>query len=337
MRNINWYPGHMKKTRELIQENLKMVDAVVEVIDARIPVSSRNPIIDQLVAGKPRIIALNKSDLADETANRLWAQKLETVGSDIGRTGIDATGSNFGWTGSESSVTGCDNSVTGGGVQGKNNAEIRVVPMNCMSGAGTKELLKVMESMDKKRSGNAAIRPFRIMIVGVPNVGKSSLINRMTGHKSTKTGDRPGVTKGKQWLKLPNGMQLLDTPGILWPKFEDPKAGMNLAFCGSIKDEILDVPSLGMELIKVLSQRYPELLISRYKLEALYEKGEESPETGYPMETPQDLALGNMHMIALKRGCILPGKRIDYERIGKLVLDEFRSATIGRITLEWPE
>ncbi len=337
MRNINWYPGHMKKTRELIQENLKMVDAVVEVIDARIPVSSRNPIIDQLVAGKPRIIALNKSDLADETANRLWAQKLETVGSDIGRTGIDATGSNFGWTGSESSVTGGDNSVTGGGVQGKNNAEIRVVPMNCMSGAGTKELLKVMESMDKKRSGNAAIRPFRIMIVGVPNVGKSSLINRMTGHKSTKTGDRPGVTKGKQWLKLPNGMQLLDTPGILWPKFEDPKAGMNLAFCGSIKDEILDVPSLGMELIKVLSQRYPELLISRYKLEALYEKGEESPETGYPMETPQDLALGNMHMIALKRGCILPGKRIDYERIGKLVLDEFRSATIGRITLEWPE
>ncbi|MDD4200824.1 MAG: ribosome biogenesis GTPase YlqF [Eubacteriales bacterium] len=337
MRNINWYPGHMKKTRELIQENLKMVDAVVEVIDARIPVSSRNPIIDQLVAGKPRIIALNKSDLADETANRLWAQKLETVGSDIGRTGIDATGITFGWKGSERSVTGGDNSVTGGGVQGKNNAEIRVVPMNCMSGAGTKELLKVMESMDKKRSGNAAIRPFRIMIVGVPNVGKSSLINRMTGHKSTKTGDRPGVTKGKQWLKLPNGMQLLDTPGILWPKFEDPKAGMNLAFCGSIKDEILDVPSLGMELIKVLSQRYPELLISRYKLEALYEKGEESPETGYPMETPQDLALGNMHMIALKRGCILPGKRIDYERIGKLVLDEFRSATIGRITLEWPE
>ena len=308
MQNINWYPGHMKKTRELIQENLKMVDAVVEVIDARIPVSSRNPIIDELVAGKPRIIALNKSDLADETANKLWAQKLE-------------------------------NGVGGEGAGGEESggAEVHVVPMNCMSGAGTKELLKVMEKMDKKRSGNAAMKPFRIMIVGVPNVGKSSLINRMTGHRSAKPGDRPGVTKGKQWLKLPNGMQLLDTPGILWPKFEDPKAGMNLAFCGSIKDEILDVPTLGMELIGVLSERYPELLISRYKLDELYEEGEESPETGYPMETAQDLALGNMHMIALKRGCILPGKRIDYERIGKLVLDEFRAATIGRITLEWPE
>lgn len=300
MQNINWYPGHMKKTRELIQENLKMVDAVVEVVDARIPVSSRNPIIDELVAGKPRIIALNKSDLADEEANRLWVQKLEHKDEDP-------------------------------------NAQVRVVPMNCMSGAGTKDLLRILEAMDKKRSGNAAMKPFRIMIVGVPNVGKSSLINRMTGHKSAKTGDRPGVTKGKQWLRLPNGMQLLDTPGILWPKFEDPKAGLDLAFCGSIKDEILDVPTLGMELIGVLSVRYPQMLIKRYKLDSLYEEGEESPETGYPMETEQELALANMHRIAIKRGCILPGKRIDYERIGKLVLDEFRSAVIGRITLEWPE
>ncbi|MCQ2546794.1 MAG: ribosome biogenesis GTPase YlqF [Clostridia bacterium] len=296
MQNINWYPGHMKKTRELIQENLKMVDAVVEVVDARIPVSSRNPIIDELVEGKPRIIALNKSDLADEEANRKWIAAFAKAGDDI-----------------------------------------RAIAMNSMSGAGTKELLKVLESMDAKRSGNAAMKPFRIMIVGVPNVGKSSLINRMTGHKSAKTGDRPGVTKGKQWLRLPNGMQLLDTPGILWPKFEDPKAGMNLAFCGSIKDEILDVPTLGMELIGVLSERYPEMLMKRYKLDALYEEGEESPETGYPMESEQDLALANMHQMAIKRGCILPGKRIDYERIGKLVLDEFRSATIGRITLEWPE
>ncbi|MDO4176471.1 MAG: ribosome biogenesis GTPase YlqF [Bacillota bacterium] len=296
MQNINWYPGHMKKTRELIQENLKMVDAVVEVVDARIPVSSRNPIIDELVAGKPRIIALNKSDLADEEANRQWVAAFAKAGEDI-----------------------------------------RAIPMNSMSGAGTKELLKILESMDAKRSGNAAMKPFRIMIVGVPNVGKSSLINRMTGHKSAKTGDRPGVTKGKQWLKLPNGMQLLDTPGILWPKFEDPKAGMNLAFCGSIKDEILDVPTLGMELIGVLTERYPEMLMKRYKLDALYEEGEESPETGYPMETEQDLALANMHQMAIKRGCILPGKRVDYERIGRLVLDEFRSATIGRITLEWPE
>lgn len=287
--NINWYPGHMKKTRELIQENLKMVDAVVEVIDARIPISSRNPIIDELVSSKPRITALNKSDLADEKANREWKKVLESA-----------------------------------------------VTMNCMSGSGTKELYKVLESMDAKRTGNAAIKPYRIMIVGVPNVGKSSLINRMTGRKSTKTGDKPGVTKGKQWLKLENGMQLLDTPGILWPKFEDPKVGLNLAFCGSIKDEILDVPTLGMELIGVLSKRYPELLINRYKLDSLYEEGDESPETGYPMEE-HDLALANMHKMALQRGCILPGKRIDYERIGKIVLDEFRAAKIGRITLEWPD
>lgn len=287
--NINWYPGHMKKTRELIQENLKMVDAVVEVIDARIPISSRNPIIDELVSSKTRITALNKSDLADEKANREWKKVLESA-----------------------------------------------VTMNCMSGSGTKELYKVLESMDAKRTGNAAIKPYRIMIVGVPNVGKSSLINRMTGRKSTKTGDKPGVTKGKQWLKLENGMQLLDTPGILWPKFEDPKVGLNLAFCGSIKDEILDVPTLGMELIGVLSKRYPELLINRYKLDGLYEEGDESPETGYPMEE-HDLALANMHKMALQRGCILPGKRIDYERIGKIVLDEFRAAKIGRITLEWPD
>ncbi|MDO4518057.1 MAG: ribosome biogenesis GTPase YlqF [Bacillota bacterium] len=294
--NINWYPGHMKKTRELIRENMKMVDAVIEVIDARIPVSSRNPIIDELVSGKPRIIVMNKSDLADGEASKAWAKSLE-----------------------------------------ENNLETHVLIMNSMSGEGTKDLFRILDKMAAKREGNAAMKPYRLMIVGVPNVGKSSLINRLTGHKSAKTGDRPGVTKGKQWLKLENGMQLLDTPGILWPKFEDPKAGVNLAFCGSIKDEILDVPTLGMELIGVLSERYPELLMKRYKLDELYEEGEESPETGYPMETAQDLALGNMHRMALKRGCILPGKRIDYERIGRLVLDEFRSAKIGRITLELPE
>ncbi len=294
--NINWYPGHMKKTRELIRENMRMVDAVIEVIDARIPVSSRNPIIDELVSGKPRIIVMNKSDLADGEASKAWAKSLE-----------------------------------------ENNLETRVLIMNSMSGEGTKDLFRILDKMAAKREGNAAMKPYRLMIVGVPNVGKSSLINRLTGHKSAKTGDRPGVTKGKQWLKLENGMQLLDTPGILWPKFEDPKAGVNLAFCGSIKDEILDVPTLGMELIGVLSERYPELLMKRYKLDELYEEGEESPETGYPMETAQDLALGNMHRMALKRGCILPGKRIDYERIGRLVLDEFRSAKIGRITLELPE
>ena len=278
MENINWYPGHMKKTRELIQQNLKMVDAVIEVIDARIPVSSRNPIIDELVRGKPRIIVLNKSDLADENASRAWTEALRTDGS-------------------------------------------RTLAMNCMSGGGVKELFRLLERMESEKNRDRAMqKAYRLMIVGVPNVGKSSLINRMTGKKSAQTGDRPGVTKGKQWLKLQNGMQLLDTPGILWPKFEDPKAGMNLAFCGSIKDEILDIPTLGMELISVLAEKYPQLLAERYKLDGI-------------AETP----LENMENMALKRGCILPGKRIDYERTGKLVLDEFRSGKIGRITLEQVE
>jgi len=278
VQNINWYPGHMKKTRELIQENLKMVDAVIEVIDSRIPVSSRNPIIDELVKSKPRIIVLNKSDLADDELNRRWEEAFREEGN-------------------------------------------RALSMNCMSGAGVKALFKLLEKMAAEKNRDRVMqRPYRLMIVGVPNVGKSSLINRMTGRKSAQTGDRPGVTKGKQWLKLANNMQLLDTPGILWPKFEDPKAGLNLAFCGSIKDEILDVPTLGMELIGVLAENYPKLLEERYKLEEI-------------AETP----LENMENMAVKRGCILPGKRIDYERIGRLVLDEFRGGKIGRITLESPE
>ncbi len=275
MQNINWYPGHMKKTRELIQENLKMVDAVIEVIDARIPVSSRNPIIDELVKSKPRIIVLNKSDLADAGRSKSWEEKFKSEGN-------------------------------------------RVLSMNCMSGAGVKDLFKLLEKMAADKNKDRTMqKAYRLMIVGVPNVGKSSLINRMTGKKSAQTGDRPGVTRGKQWLKLANNMQLLDTPGILWPKFEDPKAGLNLAFCGSIKDEILDVPTLGMELIGVLTENYPDLLMERYKLDEI-------------AETP----LENMENMAMKRGCILPGKRIDYERIGKLVLDEFRGGKIGRITLE---
>ncbi|MBQ9015821.1 MAG: ribosome biogenesis GTPase YlqF [Firmicutes bacterium] len=275
--NINWYPGHMKKTRELIRENLKMVDAVIEVTDARIPVSSRNPLIDEILGNKPRIIALNKSDLADGAACKGWISWFEQQG-------------------------------------------FPAVSMNANSGSGIKDLLRILERMEREKNASSAVkRPFRLMIVGVPNVGKSSLINRMTGRKSAKTGDKPGVTRGKQWIKLSNGMQLLDTPGILWPKFEDPKAGVNLAFCGSIRDEIMDLPSLALELIGVLSQHYPVLLSQRYKLEEI---GEE------PLQT--------MEAMAVKRGCILPGKRIDYERIGRLVLDEFRAGKIGRITLEQP-
>ncbi len=273
--HINWYPGHMKKTRELIAENLKMVDIVIEVIDARIPVSSRNPIIDELVKNKRRLIILNKSDLSDPKANEAWAETFKKQGN-------------------------------------------LVLTMNCMTGIGVGQLYKLLSRLqDEKNEGQLRKKSLRMMIVGVPNVGKSSLINRMTGKKSAKTGDRPGVTKGKQWLGLENGMQLLDTPGILWPKFEDPQVGLNLAFCGSIKDEILDTASLALELIKVLQRDYPQLLWERYKLDELDED-----------------ALVNMEAIAAKRGFILSGKRVDYERCARTVLDEFRGGKIGNITLE---
>ena len=273
--HINWYPGHMKKTRELIQENLKMVDVVVEVIDARIPISSRNPIIDDLVGDKIRVIALNKSDLADIKAVNEQIDIFREKGQ-------------------------------------------YALALNSISGEGIVRLFNLLEKLEQKKNrGQLRNKPLRIMIVGVPNVGKSSLINRMTGKKSAKTGDRPGVTRGKQWLALRNGMQLLDTPGILWPKFEDPKVGLNLAFCGSIKDEIMDIATLALELINVLSRDYPELLLKRYKLETLG-------------ETP----LVTMEHIARKRGFLLPANRIDYERTGRILMDEFRSGALGKITLE---
>ena len=275
--NINWYPGHMKKTRELIKENLKAVDVVVEIIDSRIPVSSRNPVIDELISGKRRIVVLGKADLADETETAKWKEKIAA-----------------------------DKGVT------------QVLALNLQSGENISRLLKALESEQDRRNAERSVkRPLRIMIVGVPNVGKSSLINRLTGKRSAMTGDKPGVTKGKKWLTLSNGMQLLDTPGILWPKFEDPDVGLNLAFCGSIKDDILGVQDLGFELIRVLGERYPDLLKERYKLDEV-----------------SDQAIENMDNIALKRGFIMSGKRIDYERTGRTVLDEFRGGKIGRITLE---
>lgn len=275
MQHINWYPGHMKKTRELIQNSLKLVDIVIEVVDSRIPISSRNPIIDELVKDKERIIFLNKSDLSNGESNSRWIVRFKEQGN------IAMAG-------------------------------------NSMSGNGIKQLLKQLESIETDRNKDKVRKkPLRIMIVGVPNVGKSSLINRLTGKKSAQTGDRPGVTKGKQWITLKNGMQLLDTPGILWPKFEDRLVGLNLAFCGSIKDEILSVDELGLELIKYLREQYTEELMKRYKLECI---------NNTPLE--------DMEEIAKKRGFILSGGRIDYDRTGKTVVDEFRSGMIGKITLE---
>lgn len=289
--NINWYPGHMKKTRELIQENLKAVDLVVEIVDSRITLSSRNPIIDELISGKKRVVILGKCDLADKRVTDEWKAYFESSG-DI------------------------------------------ALPVDSRNGENIKAFYKILDKLQQERNKERSLRrPLRMMIVGVPNVGKSSFINRLIGKKSAKTGDRPGVTKGKQWVTLENGMQLLDTPGILWPKFEDPHVGLNLAFCGSIKDEILNVQDLAYELLKVLRKNYPEELIARYKLDGLMSDDEEGyNEYGEPL----DPVLFDMEAIALKRGFIQSGKRIDYERTGRAILDEFRAGIIGNITLERP-
>lgn len=275
LEHINWYPGHMKKTREMIKENLKAVDVVIELVDSRIPISSRNPIVNELVAGKRRIVVLAKADLADEACTRRWKEYFEAEGH-------------------------------------------RTLALNLQTGDNIKLLYKALEQEQAVRDEVKSIkRPLRLMIVGVPNVGKSSLINRLTAKKTARTGDRPGVTTGKQWVTLQNGMQLLDTPGILWPKFEDRLVGLNLAFCGSIKDDILGVEDLAFELINVLEKDYPDKLMARYGLEELSEQ-----------------TIDNMDAIALKRGFIMSGKRIDYERTGRTVLDEFRGGKLGRISLE---
>ncbi|MCT4618592.1 MAG: ribosome biogenesis GTPase YlqF [Marinisporobacter sp.] len=282
MQKINWYPGHMKKTKELIQQNLKLVDVVVELLDARVPISSRNPQIDEIIIGKPRVIVLNKSDLANSKVTNEWVRYFKSEG-------------------------------------------IHAIPVNSMNGSGLDKLMAeleatVKEKMEKRIEKGMRRRPVRAMIVGIPNVGKSSIINRLTGKKSAKTGDKPGVTRGKQWVRLKGNIELLDTPGILWPKFEDQNVGLKLAFTGSIKDEILDIETIALRLIEYLGEKYPEYMIERYKLKEIEEDG-----------------LMNMESIAKNRGCIMSGGRIDYTRVANIVMDEFRSAKIGKITLEAPE
>lgn len=276
--HINWYPGHMKKTRELIQENLKLVNAAVEILDARIPVSSRNPVIDELIKNKRRIVILNKSDLSDGSANEAWVRYFKAQGAET-------------------------------------------VCMNALTGAGISDLFRVMNRMkDEINRDSVRKKPLRAMIVGIPNVGKSSLINRLAGKKSAKTGNKPGVTRGKQWINLQDQIQLLDTPGILWPKFEDKDTALKLSFVGSIKDEILDREDLTIELIKFMKNSYPELLVNRYNIDSV---------EGEPLEI--------MEAICEKRGFIMSGKRYDYARAARTVIDEFRSGKMGRITLEIPE
>ncbi len=280
--NINWYPGHMKKTKDLMKANLKLVDVVVELLDSRIPYSSKNPDIDTLMAGKPRVVLLNKSDISDRAKLNKWINYYKEQG-------------------------------------------IKAIPIDAMKGTGVNRIVDecknaVKDKMDSLKEKGRKERAIRIMIIGVPNVGKSSLINKLTGRRSTQTGDRPGVTKGKQWVKLRGNLELLDTPGILWPKFEDQDVALNLAFTRAIKDEILDVETLALRLIEKLMVIEPEKLAARYKLEELGESGIET-----------------MDMIAQKRGFITGRKEIDYTRTATTVLNEFRTGKLGNITLEVPE
>jgi len=280
--NINWFPGHMVKTRREITENLKLVDAVIEIRDARIVRSSKNPEIEKILGDKPRIILLNKADMAEGRVTKNWKKQLED----------------------ERTLVLEVNSLTGKGLSGIKPA--------------LQELLK--DKLKRSKERGIVHYEIRAMVVGIPNVGKSSFINRMAKNSVAKVGNRPGVTKNKQWIRTKDGIELLDTPGILWPKFEDAETSLNLAFTGAIKDEIMDIETLALKLVERLGRNYKGRLMERYKLEAFSED-----------------ALENLNSIALKRGCIIRGGEVDYARAAVLILDEFRNAKLGPISLEWPE
>lgn len=277
--NINWYPGHMKKTKEAIRKSLSMVDIVYEILDARIPISSKNPDIDSIVGEKPRIIILNKSDLANQTQNIAWQRYFH-------------------------------------------NLRIPTILVDSLSKTGFKELeQKTLELMKPKRIQleNKGIKDktIRVMIIGIPNVGKSTLINSLSGRKGTKTGNKPGITKGNQWIKLKGNLELLDTPGILWPKFEDKKIGINLSITGAIKDELLDIETLAFKLIEKIIKIDNSLIENRYDV-TVFEKS----------------TIEIIEEIASNRGCLLKGGEIDFTRTCNLIIDDFRKGRIGRITLE---
>lgn len=280
--NINWYPGHMAKTRRLISENLKLIDVIVEMIDARIPYSGRNPDFDDLLGTKPRIVVMNKADLADDSRSAMWKNYYNKLGCKC---------------------------IYINSLAGKNTDKII---------DAAKEAISEKLEKDQLRGINRSIK---LMIVGIPNVGKSSLINRLAGKSGAKTGDRPGVTKGKQWIRLKNGVELLDTPGILWPKFENHAVGIKLATVGSIRDEIVDPEELCMHLLNYLKVYYKDALCSRYKLTDPIDD-----MTGFEV----------LEYISKKRGFIVSGGEIDTYRGANVVLDEFRCAKIGKITLETP-
>ncbi len=279
---INWYPGHMKKTKDLLKEQLKLVDVVWELIDARIPRSSKNPDIDGIIKGKPKIVILNKKDLADPHITEDWINYYKERG-------------------------------------------VLAIPMNSLEKSGVNQLVaeskKILEEKLKTRRAKGLKRiVIRAMIVGIPNVGKSSMINKFANKKSAKTGNKPGVTKGKQWVRLQKDLEMLDTPGILWPKLEDQQGALHLAFVGTIKDEIMDRETLALRLVETLLESYKPLLYERYQLE------------GFSYVEPLEV----LDEIARKRGCILRGQEIDYLRVSDILLDEFRSGKIGKISLEAP-
>ena len=277
--SLQWYPGHMRKAERLVKENLKLVDVVVELLDARIPLSSANPVLREIVGGKPRLIVLNKADLADETATRAWVKYFAAQG-------------------------------------------IAAVPVDAVQGRGVKELVQVIAKCAKPKTDKlvqhgAKARAARCMILGIPNVGKSSLINRLSGGSKTKVENRPGVTRAKQWIRLGAQLELLDMPGILWPKFEDQQAALHLAFTGAINDNVYDVASVVLLLLDTLRRAYPSALIERYRLEGAL---------------PSGIAL--LEEIGRKRGCLRAGGKIDYEKAEQIVLTDFRSGRLGRVTLD---
>lgn len=279
---IQWFPGHMAKTRRVISEHLKLVDVVIELLDARVPQSSRNPEIDSILKDKPRIIALNKSDLADPKQNNKWKDYFSKQG-------------------------------------------ISVIYTNSITGLGLGEIKGKLKQLTRKKLESAQARgrmqrPIKTMVVGIPNVGKSAFINKIAGKASAETGDRPGVTRSQQWVRINPEIMLLDTPGILWPKFEDQLTGLNLAFTGAIKDEIMDTTELAVKLLEKLSVTYPEKIKERYKLENL---------TG---KKGVDL----LEEAGRRRGCLVSGGEVNFNRISVILLDEFRGGKIGKITLEIP-
>lgn len=294
--NIQWYPGHMTKARRAMKEDMKLIDLVIELVDARVPFSSRNPDIDELAAGKARMVLLNKADLSDEGKNAAWASLFESRGIHVAK--IDA----------------------------RNKGSLKQVQ------AVIQEACK--EKIERDRRRGILNRPIRTMVVGIPNVGKSTFINSFAGKACAKTGNKPGVTKGNQWIRLNKTLELLDTPGILWPRFEDQTVGLHLALIGSINDQILNRDELAWELIRLLEEVYPGVLKERYGLTEEGSDEEKGPWVSLSKEEQNLRASYMLEQIARKRSCLIRGGELDLARAAALLLDDFRSGKLGRLSLE---